>query len=85
MGPISVKMGPIYGFGRTALTYRGGVNFFLLPLKVIAKLVGAARFELATPGPPDRDAMFFWSLAVSRDPFLSLYIRIYPALCTRAF
>ena len=38
-------------------------------------MVGAGRFELPTPGPPDRNAMFSWSLRGSGCPALSLYIQ----------
>jgi hypothetical protein len=39
-------------------------------------MVGAGRFELPTPGPPERDASFFWYFLRPGCPPLSL---IYPA------
>jgi hypothetical protein len=38
-------------------------------------MVGAARFELATPGPPERELLFFQCFAVPCSPSQSLFIK----------
>ena len=39
------------------------------------EMVGAGRFELPTPGPPERDTMFFLALPLLSCLFLSLKIK----------
>jgi hypothetical protein len=61
-----------------ALWLAGGLQLSIVGVAsfaVIGKLVGAGRFELPTPGPPERGDAFFQYFVVPCPPAKSLYIR----------